>query len=197
MRTLTSPRVVLATHNVKKSLELAKLLNDFNVKVVTSASLEVPPPRELTLTEGGTFIGNATLKAEETCKATDEWCLADDGGLCVDFLNGLPSVDTAYYGGWERVLRELEGVEEDRRGARFECVLALARPGKKTLTFHGMCFGSIITAGRGEGGFGYDPIFRPEGSLKTFAEMSEEEKGRFSHRGKALEKLRTWWRAHD
>ena len=187
-----SPRLVLATHNPGKVQEFTDLLAGiWPGEVVGSDALGVPPLRELTLDEGGTFVGNACLKAEAACAATGEWALADDSGLCVEALGGAPGVDTANYGGFKRLLEAMARHEE--RGAVFVCVLALARPGEETVFFRATCLGAITAESRGDGGFGYDPVFVPDaGDGRTFAEMGEAEKGKISHRAKALGMLREW-----
>lgn len=192
---LTSHKVMLATHNAGKVAELSKLLEPHGVLVEMSSSKE--GPRELTLEEGGTFHGNAALKAEHLCAETGQWAIADDSGLCVDALGGLPGVDTAFYGGWEKLLENMNPVKDTgQRNASFRCVIALARPQMETLFFEGACEGVISFEGRGNGGFAYDPVFIPTGKLLTFAEMESAEKAALSHRGKAIAKLVAWWREH-
>lgn len=140
------------------------------------------------------FEGNAILKAETVCKATGYLTLADDSGLEVDALNGLPGVHSARYAGEhgndkannDLLLKNMEA--QENRSARFISALALASPFSKTRTFIGTCEGSIIHTPRGSGGFGYDPLFETENG-KTFAEMNETEKNAVSHRARAMEKL--------
>lgn len=141
-----------------------------------------------------TIEGNALLKAKAIAGKSDTNCFADDSGLLVDALNGAPGVYSARYAGEQKndrdnidkLLRELEGVEN--RKAHFKTVMALVLNGKEYL-FEGIVKGSIIKELRGSNGFGYDPVFMPDGSSKTFAEMSLEEKNTISHRKIALKKL--------
>lgn len=141
-----------------------------------------------------TIEGNALLKAKAIAEKFDTNCFADDSGLLVDALNGAPGVYSARYAGAQKndrdnidkLLRELEGVEN--RKAHFKTVMALVLNGQEYL-FEGIVKGTIITELRGSNGFGYDPVFMPDGSSKTFAEMSLEEKNTISHRKIALKKL--------
>lgn len=192
----TPQKLVMATHNKGKVAELRALLAAFGVEVAGAAEIGLESPTEKTITEGGTFRGNATIKAEHAMHASAHWALADDSGLCVDFLKGLPGVDSAFYGGWQRLIDTMGGVPAEQRSAAFHCVLALARPGEPTLFFEGVCRGHIAPSLRGENGFGYDPVFIPEGEDRTFAEMTAEEKGRFSARGMAARALLEWWKTH-
>jgi XTP/dITP diphosphohydrolase len=179
--------LIVATGNPGKLREMQVYLSDLDYQ------LQLKPP-ELEIEEtGDTFTANACLKASETAKATGEWAIADDSGLEVDALQGVPGVYSARYGKTdseriERLLGEL--ADETNRGAQFVCVIAIARPdGAIALHAEGICRGEILLAPRGTGGFGYDPIFYvPEPGL-TFAEMTPEMKRRYSHRGKAFEAL--------
>lgn len=179
--------VVVATGNPGKLKEMQAYLNDLNWTLVLK-------PDEIDVDETGTtFIENARLKASEVAKATGQWAIADDSGLAIDALNGAPGLYSARYGSSdadriERVLRELGDTTD--RGAQFVCAIALARPdGSIALETEGICRGEILTAPRGTGGFGYDPVFYvPEAGL-TFAEMSPEEKEACSHRGIAFKQL--------
>ena len=151
-------------------------------------------PQEIEVEETGkTFIENARLKATEVAVATGQWAIADDSGLSVAALNGAPGVFSARYGNSDadrinRVLREMEG--KPNRRAEFVCAIALSRPdGTIALETEGRCPGRILTEGHGDGGFGYDPIFYVESRGKTFAEMTNAEKERYSHRGIAFEQL--------
>lgn len=192
-RVLTGAEVILASHNTGKVLEFAGLLAPLGVEVLGAGELGLESPTELTASEGGTFVGNSKLKAEFACEQTGHWALADDSGLMVDFLDGGPGVDTAHFGGFMKILEALEGVSKTARGAEFVCVLALARPGKETLTFEGHCRGRIAMTAQGEQGFGYDPVFIAENETRTFAEMSAAEKSGFSHRALAVKALLEWW----
>jgi XTP/dITP diphosphohydrolase len=146
-----------------------------------------------------TFEGNATKKAIEVAACTGKPALSDDSGLEVDALGGAPGVYSARYApdaesgndprNYEKLLRDLAGVPEGKRSARFVCCIALAFPGGEAKTFFGNAEGIINHSPKGQEGFGYDPVFVPEGFSRTFAEMTPLEKDGLSHRGKALEKL--------
>jgi XTP/dITP diphosphohydrolase len=151
--------------------------------------------------DGRTFEANAKIKARAALAATGLPVLADDSGLEVDALGGGPGVNTKRYAGPTatdadnnaRLLRELAGLPPERRGARYVCVLALARPGAPIITRRGTCRGRIATEPRGRGGFGYDPIFEPAGEPpggRTFGLYSHAEKGRISHRARAAARMR-------
>lgn len=180
-------KLVVATGNPGKLREMQAYLADLGWELTLK-------PEELEIEETGeTFAANACLKASQVAIATGEWAIADDSGLAVDALNGAPGVYSARYGNTdkdriERLLREL-GSTENRR-ARFVCAVAIARPdGSIALQSEGICSGEIIHAPRGNGGFGYDPVFYvPEKNL-TFAEMTPDEKRSISHRGKAFAAL--------
>lgn len=179
--------VVVATGNPGKLSELKDYLQILDWTLALK-------PQDLEVEEtGDTFIENARLKASEVAIATHSWAIADDSGLSVMALDGAPGVLSARYGTSDadrinRILREL-GDESDRR-AEFVCAIALARPdGTIALETEGRCPGAILTEGKGAGGFGYDPIFYVEARGKTFAEMSDAEKERYSHRGIAFDQL--------
>ena len=151
-------------------------------------------PEELEIEEtGDTFAANACLKASQIAKATGQWAIADDSGLQVDALNGAPGVYSARYAPTDgeriaRVLKELG--DEVNRQAQFICAVAIARPdGAITLQSEGICRGEILHAPRGDGGFGYDPIFYVPEKQLTFAEMTPQLKKSISHRGKAFTAL--------
>jgi XTP/dITP diphosphohydrolase len=189
-----STPLVLATHNPGKVKEFAHLLLDIWPGEVVATT--APSPTELTHADGGTFAGNATLKAEASIAYTEDWILADDSGLCVDALGGAPGVDSAHLGGWPVLLGNMRSVE--LREATFVCVLALARKGQKTRIFRGETRGRIATAAQGEHGFGFDPVFIPEdGDGRTFGQMSGPEKARFSHRGRAVNVFKEWLKSDD
>jgi len=139
---------------------------------------------------GKSFAENALIKAQEAWKLSHDWALADDSGLCIDALDGKPGIFSARYAETaqkriERVLRELEGIEN--RKAHFICHMTLINPeGEVALSCEGICEGKIINEAKGINGFGYDPIFMPDGYDKTIAELPEDEKNRISHRSKAL-----------
>ncbi len=179
--------VVVATGNPGKLSELKDYLQALDWTLALK-------PKDIEIEETGkTFIENARLKASEVAIATQSWAIADDSGLAVKALGGAPGVYSARYGNSDadrinRVLSEL-GDETDR-SAEFVCAIALARSdGTIALETEGRCPGSILMSGKGAGGFGYDPIFYVQTQGKTFAEMSEAEKERYSHRGIAFEQL--------
>ena len=179
--------LVVATGNPGKLREMQTYLSDLGWE------LQLKPP-ELEIEEtGDTFENNACLKASAVAKVTGKWAIADDSGLEVDALNGAPGIYSARYGKTdteriERLLLELG--EQDKRGAQFVCVVAIARPdGAIALQVKGICRGEILHTPRGTGGFGYDPIFYLPQQGLTFAEMTPQMKRRYSHRGKAFELL--------
>lgn len=189
-------KLVIATRNTHK-LEEIRAIFSFNDPDVLSA-LDFPDLPD-TIENHDTFDGNAVKKAQALCDATDLPAIADDSGLEVDALNGAPGVYSARYAGEpcddaannEKLLRELEG-KKDRR-ARFVTVLALCRPGKEPLTVRGTCEGAIIDEPRGTNGFGYDPLFVPDGTNQTFAELPAEVKNKISHRANALAAFSNLW----
>lgn len=186
-----TPRVVLATNNVKKLRELRRILAAEGIEVLGLADVEAtldPPETELT------FQGNAVLKARACAAATGLPALADDSGLSVDVLAGMPGVRSARWAGpgatdqenLDLLLRQLADVPEERRGAKFVCALALVLPDGTTEVTHGEMPGRLTEAPRGVNGFGYDPIFQPDGSEQTTAELGPTEKDAISHRGRAI-----------
>lgn len=191
MKTL-SP-LVLATGNPGKVEELRALLEDLSLTLIPAQDLDEPP----TVTEDAeTLDGNARKKARAFYEYTGHAALADDTGLEVAALNGKPGVHTARFAGADatpadnkrRLLEVMEGVDD--RTARFRTVVALIDAAGTMHTFEGHCEGVITTAAHGDGGFGYDPLFRPEDHDQTFAEMSADAKNEISHRRKALDALR-------
>jgi XTP/dITP diphosphohydrolase len=180
-------QLVVATSNPGKLREMQEYLAGLNWELQLK-------PEELEIEETGTtFIENACLKASQVATALGEWAIADDSGLAVDALNGSPGLYSARYGTSDadriaRVLRELQGIEN--RQAKFVCAVAIASAdGAIVLKTEGICQGEILHQPRGNGGFGYDPIFYVSSENKTFAEMSQELKSQISHRGKAFEVL--------
>ncbi|WP_138990072.1 RdgB/HAM1 family non-canonical purine NTP pyrophosphatase [Larkinella sp. C7] len=179
-----------ATNNANKLAEIAALLGDqFTLKTLQDIGCfeEIPETQD-------TIPGNSRQKAEHVWDHYHVNCFADDSGLEVDALDGAPGVHSAYYGGhprsYERNLNLLLTNLKDQtnRRARFRTVITLVIDGQYQ-SFEGVAEGQILTEPRGNGGFGYDPIFQPDGYDRTFAEMSMEEKGDISHRGKAFAKL--------
>ncbi len=176
-------KLVLATHNKGKVAELKKMLAAHGIEVVGAGELGLPEPEET----GGTFAANATIKAVAAAKASGLPALADDSGLCLLGLEEWPGVDTA---NWTK--RGLAGLteihdklEEDRR-AESVCVLALAQPDGAVTLYEGRIAGQWVWPPRGNNGFGYDPVFMPNGHTRTYAEMLPEEKSTLSHRHKAF-----------
>lgn len=183
-------RAVLASHNAGKVKEFQSWLEPWIGELVP-----LPPTIEIAET-ADSFVGNACLKASIAARQMGEWAIADDSGLAVRALQGAPGLYSARYGATdaeriERLLREMIGVSD--RAAEFICAIALARPdGTIAFTTEGRCLGEILTAPRGQNGFGYDPIFWVPRYQRTFAEMSPREKQQVSHRGQALQRLREY-----
>ncbi len=183
---------ILASKNQHKADEIKAILGkDFDVITQTDAGagdIEV-------IEDGKTFEENAIKKAETIMKATGKPVIADDSGLCVDFLDGAPGIYTARFAGENatdkdninKLLTSLGDTEN--RGAKFVCVIALAVPNKKTVTFRGECGGRISLKPSGENGFGYDPVFYPDGFDCSMAELNSETKNSISHRGNALKEF--------
>ncbi|KAB7624420.1 RdgB/HAM1 family non-canonical purine NTP pyrophosphatase [Alkalilimnicola sp. S0819] len=188
-------RICLASNNAGKVRELAQLLADLPVELITLRELGIVSPEET----GLSFIENALLKARHAARHSGLPALADDSGLEVDALNGAPGIYSARYAGAEaddaqnnrKLLEALRGVPAARRGARFHCVLAYMRhPADPTpLICHGSWEGRILEAPVGDGGFGYDPIFHALDADRAAAQLSPEDKARHSHRGRALRAL--------
>jgi XTP/dITP diphosphohydrolase len=191
--------IVLATKNKKKIKEIKRIIDEGGVSVTKIFTLNDFPGCPDVQEDGKTFEENAVKKAVSVSQYTGITALADDSGLEVDVLNGAPGVFSARYAGdsaddmanLKKLLREMENVPYEKRRARFVCCIAVAY--KDTVkTFFGYVEGSIGREPRGESGFGYDPIFYPEGFDRTFAQMSNEEKNTLSHRGKALREFQKY-----
>ncbi|MBM7701318.1 XTP/dITP diphosphatase [Metabacillus iocasae] len=186
--------LIIATQNSGKVKEFEALFSSQGV--VVKSLLDFPHIEDIEET-GTTFVENATIKAEAVSQLLNKIVIADDSGLAIDALNGEPGVYSARYAGIEKdneaniqkVLNKLEGVSHEKRTARFHCALAIAIPNEETAVVEGTCEGTILEAKRGEGGFGYDPIFFVNELDKTMAELPKEQKNMISHRAKALEKL--------
>jgi XTP/dITP diphosphohydrolase len=189
-------RIVIATRNRHKVSELAALLGAQGLELVCAADLPGAPEVD---EDGDTFEANAAKKAIALARFSGGWALADDSGLEVDALGGAPGVQSARYAGpaardkdnLHKLLTMMRGVT-DRR-ARFRCVLALSGPDGNCRTVAGSCEGVILEAARGTGGFGYDPVFVPDGHTLTFAELPADAKNAISHRGRALARARQEW----
>lgn len=177
-------KIVLGSSNPHKVKEINEIVGD------SSVSFILPPDGFDPDETGTTFAENSLIKAKAAWELSHNWALADDSGLCIDALGGKPGIYSARYAETapkriERVLKELEGVEN--RKAYFICCMTLISPdGNVALACEGICKGSIIKEAKGTNGFGYDPIFMPEGYDLTIAELPEEEKNRISHRSRAL-----------
>src|SRR5512135_1720457 len=174
--------IVLATRNKKKIEEIKRITADLPITVL---SLDDFPDCPETVEDRDSFEGNAVKKATEVCRFTGKPALADDSGLEVEALGGAPGIYSARYadgaGGndvrnYEKLLDELKDIADEKRGARFVCCIALSFPDGTEKTFFGYAKGSICREPKGKTGFGYDPVFIPEGYKATFAEMSGEEK---------------------
>ena len=194
-------RIVLATRNAHKVLELRRILGDAGLTQVDLVGVEAYPDVPEVAETGDTFEANALLKARAVAQATGELAVADDSGLCVDALSGMPGVLSARWSGdlcaeVERdvvnlrlVLAQVADVPDGRRGASFECAAVAVFPDGNELVAHGRIKGTLTRDPRGTNGFGYDPIFLPSGSDRTTAEMSAAEKDAISHRGRAFRAL--------
>ncbi len=196
MKAAIGPRLVLASHNKGKLKEIAALLEPFGIETVPASAFGLAEPVE---TEDS-FAGNAILKARFAAEGAGLPALSDDSGICVDALDGAPGVYTADWAetpqgrDWllamTRVEEKLRALGPDvSRGAEFVCTLAIVWPDGRTETFEGRMPGSLTWPPRGDHGFGYDPVFVPEGYSETFAEMDPAKKYAISHRAKAFQKL--------
>lgn len=196
MRKFKDTRLLVATHNAGKLKEIADLLKDFGISVISAGSLGLPEPEE---TEDN-FIGNARIKAHAAARASGLITLADDSGICVDGLGGAPGVYTADWAetpngrdfemAMTRTWQKLEAVNAPLpRTARFCCTLVMAWPDGHDEVFEGVMPGAVVWPMRGTLGHGYDPIFQPDGYTKTFGEMDQGLKNKISHRANAFRKL--------
>lgn len=193
MTDVSKQRLLLATRNAHKTREVREILGaGFVVEDLTDRP-DLPEVEET----GDTFEANARLKALAASPHYDGWIVADDSGLEVDALGGEPGVRSARFAGDDATMednrallkRRLAGLGAQQRRARFRCVLALARGGEVVRIFEGAVEGVIAPDEAGDGGFGYDPLFVPEGGNLTFAQMGSDEKHALSHRGRAMQKL--------
>ncbi|GLB58415.1 XTP/dITP diphosphatase [Cytobacillus sp. NCCP-133] len=186
--------VIIATKNSGKAREFERMFKPLGYRVKTL--LDYPDFQDVEET-GSTFEENAILKAETVSKAFGTMVIADDSGLMADALGGKPGIYSARYAGEDKndqkninkVLEEMESIPDNSRQARFYCALAIAAPGKDTITVSGTCEGYVLREQKGTHGFGYDPIFFAEEKGKAMAELMPEEKSQISHRAKALKKL--------
>jgi XTP/dITP diphosphohydrolase len=188
--------IIIATGNLGKVREIRHICAGLPIHLTSLkdhwAAVPVIPET------GDTFLANALIKARWVLARRGGWVLADDSGLEVDALGGRPGVLSSRYAGEnaddrqnvEKLLAALEGVAPDKRTARFRCVMVLLGPAGETVSAEGVCEGRIDVRPRGEGGFGYDPLFVPAGFTRSFAELDEDAKNAISHRGRALKKLK-------
>ena len=194
-------RIYLATGNAHKVQEFQRLAAAAALGVEFARPAAMPEVVEDT----GTFFGNAKKKAValQSVVGPDAWILADDSGVCVDALDGAPGVESAYYAGpqhdsaanLQKLAEVMREVPEERRAARFICVLVLLGPGGLEQNFEGRCEGTLAFEPVGGTGFGYDPLFIPVGHSRTYAQLSDDEKNQISHRGRAWLCLAEWLRA--
>lgn len=193
LKLIKGMRLVAATHNPGKAREIEALL-DGNYRIVTAGSLNLPEPDETETT----FVGNAMLKARHAAEASGEVALADDSGLSVAALDGAPGIFSARWAGpgkdfalaMKKVEERLEEVGSTDRRAWFTSALAVAWPDGPCVVVEGRVDGELVFPPRGDRGFGYDPIFQPEGSELTFGEMDPARKDAISHRARAFARLK-------
>jgi len=203
-------RILIATSNPGKIRDFAGAASKYDIEIAPLPNFSVLPP---VLEDGSTFEANARKKAEAYSRyAPGELVIADDSGLELDALSGAPGVHSARYAADEphraeantdddannaKLLREIRRVPPEKRTGRFVCWIAAARDQKTLSVFEGKAEGMILDAPRGSNGFGYDPLFYFPAIGKTFAELSSEEKARYSHRGAAFRAFLEWYRAHE
>ena len=201
MRKLGGETLVIATHNAGKLREISALLEPYGLKCISAGSLGLPEPPET----GATFVENALIKARAAAEASQLPALADDSGLSITALDGRPGVYTAdwaerqWFEGpagrdWYMAMGKVEGMlcelgPDAERSCWFSCVLAIAWPDGETAVYEGRVDGTFTWPPRGDKGFGYDPVFLPNGRTQTFAEIDPDEKHRISHRADAFAKL--------
>ncbi len=193
VRKLSGSRLVVASHNLGKVREIADLIAPWNLEAVSVGQLGLPEPDETEVT----FEGNALLKARAAARGAGLPALADDSGLCVEALEGAPGIYSARWAGpgkdfslaMNEVQRRLEASGSSSRAAWFICALAIAWPDGTEASFLGRIDGQLVWPPRGTRGFGYDPMFIPEGHSLTFGEMDPSEKHAMSHRARAFRKF--------
>ncbi len=190
-------RIVLATHNQGKVREIAHLMEGLPVTWLSAAEFrDLPKPVE----SGETLEENALIKARSITEVLHLPAMSEDSGLFVDALGGQPGVHSARFAGpgcldhdnIQKLLRDMQGKPVSERGAAFKTVVAILFPGEEAVYLSGEVRGTITENPKGSGGFGYDPVFLPEGYDRVFAEMTLEEKNAISHRARAMEKVREW-----
>jgi XTP/dITP diphosphohydrolase len=196
---MDKPILCLATRNLNKIAEMTPILQPY---WTVKSSLDYPELDEIEET-GDTFLANAMLKAITTSQAVPDYVLADDSGLETDALALAPGVFSARYGGIPssteknnaKLLQELARVNAEtpqQRSGRYRCVLVLAKEGAVLASFDGVCEGTVALAPKGANGFGYDPLFIPQGYARTFGQLTEKTKSNLSHRAHALKKFTAW-----
>ncbi|MBE6720761.1 MAG: RdgB/HAM1 family non-canonical purine NTP pyrophosphatase [Ruminococcaceae bacterium] len=184
---------ILATNNMKKLAEMQRILSPLGINVVTAKMLGIELPD--VVEDGETFEDNAKLKAHAACEFTNMPSIADDSGLCVDYLDGAPGIYSARFSGGhgddeannDLLLEKLDGVPMEQRTAYYVCAICCVFPDGREITVRGECHGHIGFERDGHEGFGYDPLFLVDG--RAFGRYSAEEKDKISHRGNALRKL--------
>ena len=191
----------LASGNPHKVAELQSLADASGLRVAIRSARDLGGMPAV-VENAGTFVGNARKKAGalRSRVPADAWALADDSGLCVDALDGGPGVESAYYAGPQgdgaanlaKLISVLRDVPDSRRGAHFQCVLLAIGPDGEEHVFEGQCHGRLLHAPRGGAGFGYDPLFVPDGHTQSFAELGDNVKNALSHRARAWAKLAEW-----
>lgn len=190
-------KLLVASNNAKKLAELEKILADAGIDSVELVPLRDVEPYDEPIEDGRTFADNALIKAHAGARETGLPCIADDSGIAVEELNGMPGVLSARWSGQhgndeannELLLAQMAHVPASRRQAAFVSVCALVTPAGQEHVAEGRWSGTLLSTPRGEAGFGYDPLFQPEGETRTSAEMTPEEKNAASHRGRALAQL--------
>jgi XTP/dITP diphosphohydrolase len=194
IRKLTPGKLVIASHNAGKVREIRELLGPYGIEPVSAAELDLPEPEET----GTTFVANAELKALQAADLSGMPALADDSGLCVEALNNDPGIFSARWAGASKDFGVAMQLVEDKlaalppetsRDAHFVCALALAWPDGHVEWFEGRVDGTLVWPPRGTSGFGYDPVFLPEGHQQTFGEMEPAAKHAMSHRADAFRQL--------
>jgi XTP/dITP diphosphohydrolase len=206
MSTGNASRIYLASGNAHKVAEMGALAarDGLGVEIVSAKALGGMPP---VVEDTGTFVGNARKKARALWEIAPRgsMVLADDSGVCVDHLDGGPGVESAYFAGpqgdaaanLQKLVEVMRGVPAERRGAKFFCLLFLIDESGAEHVFEGECAGRLLDGPRGGAGFGYDPVFVPEGYDRSYAELGDEVKARLSHRAKAWAALSAWWRGRS
>ena len=195
-------KIYLASGNPHKAEEFRSMTGVGSGKAIDVVSASEIGGMPFVEEDAGSFSGNSWKKARalKALLPADGWAVADDSGLCVEVLGGAPGVESAYYAGpggnatenLEKLVAAMDGFPEGERAAEFVCVLSICGPGGVERQFEGLCAGSLLRRPRGAGGFGYDPLFVPDGYEMTMAEMPRELKNRIGHRGRAWAAFAAW-----